>query len=544
MLDETRPIPARMLNEWTYCPRLAVLEWVHGEWDESADTVDGARVHGRVDRPTEPLPEPDDELVARARSVWYEGDGITARMDVVEVEGGEAAPIDTKRGSPPDEGAWEADRVQICAQGLVLRANGWQSSRGFVWYAASRRRVEVVFDDALVAQTRRAVTDLKAAAEAPVLPPPLIDSPRCPRCSLVGICLPDEVHWLKEPGQSSDDPRQLLAPRPDGLPLHVSEQGATVGTSQGELIVTRKGAELGRVRLRDTTQVSLYGQIQVTTQALRAAMDQGIAVCWFSYGGWFYGMAQGHHHKNVVLRQAQYGAAADGTRSLAIARQMVAGKIRNQRTLLRRNHPDVSKATLREMARLAGSSRHAPAMETLLGLEGAAARLYFQAFGGLLKGTQVFDLNGRNRRPPRDPVNALLSYAYALLVKECHVAAAAVGFDPYMGFYHQPRYGRPALALDLMEELRPLVADSVVILAINNGETVKGHFIQRADGCALTAEGRKSFLRTWERRMDTLVTHPLFGYRVSWRRLIEVQARLLGRHVMGETPRYVPIETR
>lgn len=559
--QQRAPVPARMVNEWVYCPRLAVLEWAHGEWDASADTVDGARVHARVDRPTGPLPEPPDEagdgaaegegepdeLVQRARSVWLtaEEEGLTAKMDVVDVDGGQAVPVDTKRGRPPEDGAWEADRVQLCAQGLVLREHGWRCERGYVWYAATRRRVEVIFDEALVARTRAAVHDLRAAAEAGALPAPLADSPKCPRCSLVGICLPDEVRWLAEEraSQSKEEPRQLLAPRADGLPLYVNEQGATIGLSQGELVVTRSKAELARVRLRDVTQVGLFGAVQVTTPALRALMDAGVAVCFFSYGGWFVGTASGHHHKNVLLRAAQFRAAADPVASLAVARELVAGKIRNQRTLLRRNHPDPGRLVLRELARLAGSARHAPSQQTLLGVEGAAAHLYFQSFGGLLKAA-AFDFGSRNRRPPRDPVNALLSYAYSLLVKDCHVAAASVGLDPYLGLYHQPRYGKPALALDLMEELRPIVADSVVISALNTGEVAPGHFVTRADGCALTADGRKAFLRAWERRMDTLITHPMFGYRASWRRTVEVQARLLGRHLMGETPRYVPIETR
>ena len=564
--EERVPVPARIVNEWIYCPRLAVLEWAHGEWEPSADTVDGARLHSRVDRPTAPLPEAPgeeadgdpgvsdgepDELVARARSVWLtaEAEGITAKMDVVEVEGGAAVPVDTKRGRAPDTGAWDADQVQLCAQALVLREHGWRCERGFVWYAAARRRAEVVFDDALVERTRAAVRDLRRTVEGGELPPPLDDSPKCPRCSLVGICLPDEVRWLAEerpPAEASgEELRQILAPRAEGLPLYVTEQGATVGFSKGELAVSKSRQELARVRLRETTQVGLFGNIQMTTQALRAAMDAGVPVCFFSYGGWFVGSATGHHHKNVVLRAEQFRAAGDEATSLGVAQAVVTGKIRNQRTLLRRNHPEPGRLVLKEMARLAGSARHAPSKETLLGIEGAAAHLYFQSFGGLLKGEAgAFDFGTRNRRPPRDPVNAMLGYAYSLLVKDCHVAAASVGLDPYLGFYHRPRYGRPALALDLMEELRPLIADSVVITAINNGEVTKSSFVLRSDGCSLTQDGRRAFLRAWERRMDTLVTHPLFGYRASWRRIVEIQARLLGRHLMGETPRYVPIETR
>ena len=155
-----------------------------------------------------------------------------------------------------------------------------------------------------------------------------------------------------------------------------------------------------------------------------------------------------------------------------------------------------------------------------------------------------FDFNGRNRRPPRDPVNALLSFGYALLAKDCAVALAAVGLDPHWGFYHQPRHGRPALALDLMEEFRPLIVDSVVITAINTGMVQEGDFTTAANACQLSATGRKSFLRAYESRMDQIATHPVFDYRLSWRRLVAMQAQLLARHLRGELAVYPGITTR
>ena len=155
-----------------------------------------------------------------------------------------------------------------------------------------------------------------------------------------------------------------------------------------------------------------------------------------------------------------------------------------------------------------------------------------------------FDFHGRNRRPPRDPVNALLSFLYAMLMKDMLVTLIGVGFDPYLGFYHQPKYGRPALALDLMEEFRPLVGDSVVISLINNGEIRPGDFVARAGAVALTDSGRRRVLEAYERRLDTLVTHPLFGYQLSYRRVFEVQARLLARFLLGEIGYYPAFCTR
>ena len=156
----------------------------------------------------------------------------------------------------------------------------------------------------------------------------------------------------------------------------------------------------------------------------------------------------------------------------------------------------------------------------------------------------AFDFSTRNRRPPTDPVNALLSYAYALLVRSWTVALTAVGFDPYRGFYHQPRYGRPALALDMMEPFRPLLADSSVIQAINNGEVRPTDFISAAGSVAMADDGRKRFIGTFERRLAQEVTHPVFGYKLSYRRLLELQARLLARHLLGEIPDHPNFTTR
>ena len=199
-------------------------------------------------------------------------------------------------------------------------------------------------------------------------------------------------------------------------------------------------------------------------------------------------------------------------------------------------------------------------MASLLGIEGTAARIYFGDFAGMLKvdcslssaaagealakERPAFDFRGRNRRPPRDPVNAMLSLAYSLLTKDCLVAATTVGLDPHLGFYHQVKPGKPALALDMMEPFRPLIADSVVLSAINTRMVTPDHFIQAGKSVVMSDSGRKHFLLAYEKRMDSLVTHPLFDYRVSYRRLLEIQIRLLARRLTGEISEYPVFQTR
>ena len=233
---------------------------------------------------------------------------------------------------------------------------------------------------------------------------------------------------------------------------------------------------------------------------------------------------------------------------LGLARGWVVSKIKNARTLLRRNLAEDDPVVLGQLEQLARKAEDAPSIEALLGLEGSAARAYFGAFSGMLKGDArvraTFDMEGRNRRPPRDPINALLSFAYALLAKDFAVTPATVGLDPMLGFYHQPRFGRPAPALDWMEEFRPLIADSVVVSAINGGVVDDGDFLRAAGSVALSPKGRKAMLEAYTRRMDQLVTHPVFGYRISYRRVLEVQARLLGRVLTGELSAYPAFRTR
>ena len=557
-------VPARMLNEFAYCPRLAYLEWVQGEFADNLETLEGRFGHRRVDKPsaaqvpeagekqvdegeTEKESPPPETIHSRSLMLSAPGEGIVAKMDLVDISAGEAIPVDYKRGRVPDVegGAWEPERVQLCAQGLVLRENGYASDGGILYFIGSRRRVSVPFDETLVDRTRELLRSMRRMGESGVMPPPLDDSPKCPRCSLVGICLPDETTLLRQTADHDGRKvRRLLPARQDALPLYAQEQGAYLGKSADELTVKLKGSLLTKVRLIDTSQVSLFGNVQISAQALREITARGIPVCHFSYGGWFHGMTVGMAHKNVELRIRQYATAADPVAALPLARSFVMGKIKNCRTLLRRHLRQDTQRLLPSLAEHVRKADSAAEAATLLGVEGMAAKLYFSGWATLFKKDQAFSFENRNRRPPRDRVNAMLSFVYALLVKELTVALYATGFDPMLGFFHQPRYGRPSLALDLAEEFRPLIADSVVLMLVNNGEVAPNDFIRRAGGVALTPAGRKAVIAGFERRMDTLVTHPVFHYRVSYRRILEVQARLLGRVLLGEIDRYPSFCTR
>jgi CRISPR-associated endonuclease Cas1/CRISPR-associated protein Cas4 len=545
---ETPLVPVRMVNEWVYCPRLAFLEWVDGEWADSGDTEEGRRVHVRVDSGGGKLPAADavedrPDFVARSVTLASETLGIIAKIDLVEGEDGAVTPVDTKKGKRPHvvEGAYEPERVQVCAQALILEDAGYKVAEGAIWYAGSRERVRIALDPDLRAKTRAAIAELRLAAAASRLPPPLIDSPKCTKCSLAGICLPDEVAFF----------RHGLAPRPlnpsadTALPLYVQEPGARVSKS-GEVLVIETKEQKIEVSIGDVSELVLHGPISLSTPALSALLREQIPVTYASTGSWVIGHTVSTGHKNVAVRIAQYRAAFDDRRCLSIARTFVAAKIKNARVFLRRNSKTgdeaVREETLAALARLADRAMHAPSEPELLGIEGDAAARYFRLFatmfGEAARDFPAFAFDKRTRRPPADPVNAMLSLGYALLTRTWLTVLSGVGFDPYLGFYHKPRFGRPALALDLMEPFRPILADSTVIQVINNGEVKPDGFVTAGPAVNLKPHARRAFIAAYERRLDQEVTHPIFGYRVSMRRLLEVQARLLARHLAGEIDEY------
>ena len=564
--EPTEPdlLPVRMLNEFVYCPRLFHFMHVEGRWEDNVFTVEGRHAHRRGDKKDDVLPEPSSPEeatdptagdptpeIARSVQLGSERLGLVAKLDLVAASGDTAVPVETKRGRVPDnpERSWEPERVQLMAQGLLLREHGYRVDHGVLYFAKSRTRVDVPFTTELEARTLDYIEQARRATRRTTLPPPLENSPKCNGCSLNGICLPDETLALQHvPGDPvAPEVRRLYPARDDAVPLYVQQQGAVVGKSGESLVISYQRDELARAGLKDVSQLVLCGNVSVSAQTLHLLCEAGIPTVHLSMGHWFYGITHGITLRNAYDRAAQFEAAADPEKRLTFARAIVSAKGANQRTMLRRNAEPRPERGLSEMERLVDAVERAAGVDELLGIEGALASAYFGGFSRLLRSGEMetdWDFRSRNRRPPKDPVNALLSFGYALLSKECTVALLAEGLDPWWGLYHRPRHGRPALALDLMEEFRPLVVDSAVVTAVNTGMVRQRDFTRAASGCMLNPTGRKAFIRAYEARLDQLVTHPVFDYRCSWRTLIRVQARFLSRWLRGDVPEYVGMTTR
>lgn len=580
----------RNLHNFIYCPRLFYFQWVENIFQENADTVAGSHVHRKVDAPSK-LDDPKELGLpegAKLRSLRLESEslGLIGVVDIVEGGPDGAEIIDYKRGSARrdsegDRVAKEPDALQVAAHALLLREHGVNAVRGAIYYAADKRRVPVEFTEELFGKVRKAIDDARAVAASGKCPPPLRNDPRCLYCSAYPICLPNESLWWSkkrkttEPqgqlqfgfaGESEDAVRDkilealdfaaestdkeltLQPPRPegdDGEVLVVQTPGAQIGQRGDELIVSVKGEDARKIPGQQVRAIYCYGAVQMTAQAVSTCLELGIDVAYFSPAGRFLGMLGGLPASGVDARRGQYRLFELPGVRLQLAREIIRAKIHNQRVMLMRNG-DVPDRVTSLMAGFRDATESARDVTQLLGLEGSAAALYFEQFESMLKQREdwKFDWRGRNRRPPRDPVNALISLGYSMLAKELTGVCYSVGLDPFLGFMHQPRYGRPALALDLMEEFRPLIADSVAISLINRGELGPEDFIRSANGTFLTDKGRRPFWEAWFRRLDTEVSHPEFSYKMAYRRMLEVQARQLWRFVRGEALTYHGFVTR
>jgi CRISPR-associated protein Cas1 len=580
----------RNLHNFIYCPRLFYFQWVENIFQENADTVAGSHVHRNVDAPSK-LNDPKDLGLpegSKLRSLRLESEslGLIGVVDIVEGGPDGAEIIDYKKGSARrdaegDRVAKEPDAMQVAAHALLLREHGVNAVRGAIYYAADKRRVPVDFSEELFTKVRKAIEDARAVAASGKCPPPLKNDARCLYCSAYPICLPNESLWWAKrrkatdiegqlnfgfAGQTDDTVRDkilealdfaaestgkeptLQPPRPggdDGEVLVVQKPGAQIGQRGDELIVSVKGEDARKIPGQQVRAIYCFGAVQITAQAAETCLELGIDVSYFSPAGRFIGLLRGLPASGVDARRGQYRLFELPGVRLQLAREVIRAKIHNQRVMLMRNG-DVPDRVTNMMASFRDSTESARDLTALMGTEGSAAALYFEQFESMLKQRDnwKFDWRGRNRRPPRDPVNALLSLGYSMLAKELTGVCHSVGLDPFLGFMHQPRYGRPALALDLMEEFRPLVADSVAISLINRGELGPEDFIRSANGTFLNDRGRKPFWEAWFRRLDAEVSHPEFSYKMAYRRMLEVQARQLWRFVRGEALTYHGFVTR
>jgi CRISPR-associated protein Cas1 len=597
--------PCRGVAEHAYCPRLFYYMTVEGIFVPSADTEEGAGVHRRVDRPSAATPEqattakrtrtqmaspiekledpqvdPDRPRSIRSLALTSERLGLTATLDLAEIDGMRAVPVEYRKGRPKRSGQflepvdemmeeprllpapepWPTDRVQIGLQVLLLEEAGYSVPEAYLYYASEKLRLRVVVDDSLREFALAQLDAAKRTAQGP-RPAPLINDPRCPRCSLQPVCLPDEINHQRltaitveglPPGTTPDEltPRKMWPPRDDGIHVVLQREGIRVGVrGQSVRITDTEGKVVRDLPLANIESLAVLGGVQVSTQALTVFAEHGVPVAFMSSAGRLVAMMDPLGPTSAAVRAAQVRVLDRPDKALELARAITVAKIANQRTLLMRNHVGLPPRIASDLQECANSAERAATMDELRGHEGNAAAIYFANFAGMFKEgikeiAARFDAHGRQRRPPPDPINGVLSFGYSMLANECTAACRLASLEPTIGALHATRPGRPALALDLMEPFRPLIVDSVAVSAFNRGELAEGHFLNTAAGCALTDSGRKGFFSAYGRRMDTEVKHPVFEYRLSYRRMLMLHARLIAAWLLGEVPTLAFLTTR
>ncbi len=324
------------------------------------------------------------------------------------------------------------------------------------------------------------------------------------------------------------------------------------------------------IPLAKVDDVVVIGEVTMTASALHLLLERNIEVTFLSYFGKYKGHLSPPFSKNALLRMAQHRAHQDMTKRSTLARRFVIGKLSNQRTMLQRYNrrqadPEITTAIEQiavllnalEAIQVDASTRQpgqplasgdnrieGTPLEAILGLEGAGSAAYFRCFNKLIADQQQWPFAQRIKRPPTDPVNSLLSFGYSMLTNQVASAIQTVGLDHYIGYLHSSFYGRPALALDLMEEFRPLIVDSVVLTLLNNRMLTPGDFVEELGAYRLKQEKRKIFFTRFEERLNEEITHPIFGYRVTYRRCLELQARLLAKTLTGEIDEYPAFLTK
>lgn len=545
-MNTAQYIPVSYLNAFVYCPRRFYLEHNLGLFEDNLHTIEGRRVHRRVDDDRrQARPSKKAEVIHR-RSVSFSSSGlsITGKIDLLEENNGRLYPVEYKKAKKPKNmGPYLNDQIQLCAQALLMRDNGLPlPETAYLYYIGSKARVEVPITEDLIGETVKTIDSCLQTSVSGESPPLADNRNKCYGCSLNVICLPEEEEVLKEVKTNA---RAIIPVLPDGDALYVDTIGAYLGlTGENIRITTPEGEPVPPVSLDKIREIVLCGPAQITTQAVAACLKHGIPVHYLSMHGRYLGITSPMTNFNGLLREAQWRGRFNPMARLEFARSMVAAKLVNMKTILRRYlRDDMTESEKADIGRIKFLNKQVQTddtIDTLRGHEGVAAKIYFSHFSRFIKPGRRsgFPFNGRNRRPPRDPANALLSFGYSLLAKDCVGACLRVGLDPFCGYFHSMKYGRPSLALDIMECFRQPVVDSAVLSSINNGVFKLQDFYQYQNTCYLNEKGRKKFLAQYEMRKRDLVTHPRFHYRLSYARTIELQCRLLGKFLMKDIDSY------
>lgn len=527
-------LPISLIAHAVFCQRRAWIE-AAGEQVVHSQIESGLTAHAPVDTPG------GSQLRTRAVDIAHPDLGIVGRCDVLRSAEDSVVGIVEYKTTPSRRVAavTDANIIQLALQRMCLEYAGATVDSQEAYFTHHRRSVRVQLTPDDFAAARSWVAETRAIIEADQAPAPLVDDPRCGSCSHVSVCLPDEHRRL-------DSPRRIAVSNPHGDVLHVTTPGSRASLRSGRVVVSKNREEIASLPLERVVGIVAHGNVDLSSALIREILWRGYSIVWCSGTGRVVGSARSASSPNGLARVRQHSVSEVG--HLDLAREFVCAKITNQATQLRRNaRSDVTEAvsTMRRIARLCADAADIP---ELYGLEGQAATVYFANFPHMISDNADPEFlsrwTGRVGRLATDPLNVLLNYSYGLLLADCIRALHACGLDPHAGFLHSASRNKPALGLDLMEEFRAPVADSTVIGMINNGEVVVDDLPAVVGAHRLGERARRAVTNAYQRRINQAFRHPVFHYSVSWRRAIEVQARMILGVLDGTSSGYRGIRTR
>jgi CRISPR-associated protein Cas1 len=534
--QEQDTLRVNALHALAYCPRLFYLEEVEELYTQDAAVFAGRRLHAEIEKEEG---EEWQELVLENNEL-----GLRGKVDALRTRNGQTIPYEHKKGrcyrdASNKPQAWQSDRLQILAYACLIEAAlGITVPEGRIRYHADNVLVHIPLDDQGRQEVREAIQQARQLRLTTERPPITTNERLCARCSLAPVCLPEEVRRAQGVTQQ---PIRLFPEDDEREVIHVLEAGTCVGKSGEQLKITKRDKSTQALPARQVGQLVIHSFAQISTQALYFCAEQDIGVHFVSGGGRYLGSFE-PRAGSIQRRVRQYQALSQPDTCLKLARQLVACRGQSQRKfLMRGQHGSETvlelEQTIAQMQRILKQVPQADSLSSLLGLEGNLAALYFKGLPQLLSpgAAPEFQFSGRNRRPPQDRFNALLSFGYSLLLKDVMNAILVVGLEPALGFYHQPRTQAPPLALDLMEIFRVPLVDLPVMGAINRGQwDAQADFDVRSGQVWLSESGRRKFIALYERRKEESWKHPVLGYSLTYRRLLELEVRLLEKEWMGE----------
>lgn len=494
----------------------------------------GQLAHGRVDDPRASRP-----LTLKSVEIAHPELGISGRCDVLRGDPATGVEIVEYKSTPVRRRAEvrPAHVVQLTLQRLCLERMGVEVLSQAIYFTNHELLQTISIGEGERDAAVDWVRQTQAVVESESAPEPLEDDPRCGSCSHAEVCLPDEYHMRRQS-------RSISVSNPDAEIVHLVTLGSRASLRSGRLRVVKGDDELASVPFERVLGLVVHGNIELSSALVRECLWNGLTVVWCSSRGRVIGWAHSAESPAGMTRVQQHVRSLQG--DLPIAKEILAAKLANQATQLRRN-AGTTDGRAAEIRSISARMRSTSSIEELYGFEGRGAALYFDGFAGMIRSAGLWaceEWPGRRGRGARDPLNVTLNFTYGLLLADCIRGLVACGLDPSAGFVHSSSRNKPALALDLMEEFRAPVADSVVVGALNNGELRRGMYSRAFGDSRLTETGRRALVGAYERRLQTEIKHPTFSYRVTWRRCIEVQARLLRGTLDGSQAKYVGMRTR